>query len=75
MTVVYVVVGMFVVLVGLAVWFSGRSGQVRRGGDGNLWDTGGSSDGGHGGHGHGHGCGGGSSCGGFSGGGCGGGGD
>jgi hypothetical protein len=35
MTVVYVVVGMFVVLVGLAVWFSGRSGQVRRGGDGN----------------------------------------
>jgi hypothetical protein len=68
MTVVYVVIGAFVVFFALAAVF-GRGRASRGNGDNNYWDSGGSSD--SGGH-HGHGCGGGSSCGG---GGCGGGGD
>ena len=67
MTVVYVVVGVFVLFVGLAVWF-GRGTGRRGGDDSSNWDAGG----GHG-H-HGGGCSN-SGCSGGCGGGCGGGGD
>jgi hypothetical protein len=47
MTVVYVVVGAFVVFVALAADF-GRGRAGRGNGDNNYWDSGGSSDsGGH----------------------------
>ena len=71
MTLVYVVVGVFVLFVGLAVWF-GRGKGGRGADDSSNWDVGGSSGGGHGHHGGGCSSGG---CSGGCGGGCGGGGD
>jgi hypothetical protein len=52
MTLVYVVVGIFVVFVGLAAWFGRGSGR-RGGDDSSNWDAGSGSDGGHGHHGSG----------------------